>query len=107
MNANAAFVDMHASLFDAFASPASVAPKVGGAAVPTRMVVDEGVERIGEYGQSIGRVNTVDFLVAEYRPAPGDVVTLLDEVSGAPLWTKPVASIAGDDGFVAKAVLHG
>lgn len=102
---DAMLADLHPELFDVFGSDGLIA-RGAAPAVPVRIVVDQGVERVGEYGQSTGRVQTVDFLAAQYRPRQGDVVTALDGL-GAPLWTKPVASIDADDGYVIKAVMHG
>lgn len=107
MSADILFESMHQDLFDTFGRDAIVAPVGGGVALPVRVVVNEGVERIGEYGQSIGRVTTVDFLARQYRPVQGDVLTLLDVTTGAEVWSKPVASTGADDGFVVKVVMHG
>lgn len=107
MSLDVAYQSMHEDLFDVFGRDATVAPVGGGVAVPVRVVVNEGIERVGEYGQSTGRVTVVDFMPNQYRPARGDVVTLLDETTGAALWTKPVTSIDADDGYVVKAVMHG
>lgn len=96
---------MHEELFDLFGQDGAI---VRGAAapVPVRVVVNEGVERVGEYGQSIGRVTVIDFLATQFRPKQHDVLTVLD-AAGVPVWTKPVASIDADDGYVVKAVMHG
>lgn len=105
MSADPLFDDMHTELFAAFGRDGTVT-RGGGMPVTVRVIVNEGVERIGEYGQSIGRVNTVDFRTDQYRPQQGDDLTLLDD-AGAAVWTKSVASIDADDGYVTKAVMHG
>lgn len=93
------FDGMHEDLFDQFGQDGTI-QRGAAAPVPVRVVVDEGVQRLGEYGQVVGRVTVVSFLVAQFRPRQADVVN----VAG---WSKPVASIDADDGFVAKVVLHG
>lgn len=107
MTADLAFMDMHTSLFAEFGRPAVVVPAGTTDVHQVVVIVNQGVERIGEYGQSIGAVTVVDFLAHEYRPRQHDTVTLLHPVTGEALWTRPVASIDADDGFVVKAVMHG
>lgn len=68
--------------------------------VPVRVVVHDGVARVGEYGQVIGRNTLVDFLRIEWSPRRGDKVT----VDGS---TRPVEDIESDDGVVVTAVLYG
>jgi hypothetical protein len=97
---NAQFADMHAALFDRFSVPVTVQR---GAALPvaSRVVQDDGVASIGEYGQVIGRVTKLSFIKAEWNPARGDVVTFDD---GSAL---KVEAIDTDDGIVVEAVMHG
>ena len=69
-------------------------------AVPVRIVVHDGVSRVGQYGQVLGRNTVVDFLRSVWTPKRGDVVTI-DGVARA------VENIEADDGIVVTAVLHG
>lgn len=107
MTADIVFQDMHLELFEAFGRDVLVVPAGTADAINARAIVNEGVERIGEYGQSIGRVTVLDFMALQYRPQPRDTVSLLDPITGHVVWMRPVASIDADDGFVIKAVLHG
>lgn len=102
---DAMLADLHPELLDVFGSDGLIV-RGSDPAVPVRIVIDQGVERIGEYGQSIGRMQTASFLAVQYRPKQGDVLTLLDDLGDAQ-WSKPVASIDADDGYVVRAVLHG
>lgn len=102
---DAMLADLHPELFDVFGSDGTIARGTA-QAVPVRIVIDQGVDRIGEYGQSIGRVSTVSFLAVQYRPQRGDVVTALDAAGGT-LWVKPIDTIDADDGYVVRAVMHG
>lgn len=96
-------LDMHADLFEEFGVDGTV--KRGDAdPVPVRLVIDRGVERIGEFGTVAGRVDTASFLVSEWEPAQGDVVAWTDRLGSH---SKRVESLLENDGFVAKAVLHG
>jgi hypothetical protein len=103
MSAVPPFDSMHtehcSTLFDVFGRDGTI-QRGNSAAVAVRVVVDVGVEQLGEYGQVVARVTTVSFLSAQFRPRQGDVLTL-------PEWTKPVSSVETDDGFVVKAVMHG
>lgn len=95
---NAAFAPMHASLFARFAAACTVVR--GTDAVALRCIVEDGVARIGQYGQVIGRVTRVSFIKSEWAPQRADVVTL-DGVA------RKVEDIESDDGLVVTAVLHG
>lgn len=93
------FSSMHEAVHAAFAVPATVQR---GAAAPISIdvVVDEGQVVVGEFGQAVGQVCVANFLVAQFRPKPGDVLTV-----GAV--SRLVEKIRKDDGFIAEAVLHG
>lgn len=95
----AAFVDAHASLMDALGTDATV-QRGSDAAVPVRVVVRDGMARVGQYGQVAGRNTLVDFLRSAWQPKRGDLVTI-DGV------TRPVEDIDVDDGIAVTAVLHG
>lgn len=99
------FDQMHEELFDTFAVDGRMA-RAGQADVPVRVVVDEGVERLGEYGQVIGVVTVVSFLSREFRPRQNDMLTVFDE-AGAEQWSKRVQSVDADDRFIVKAVIRG
>ncbi len=104
MSAHADFDAMHVDLFDAFGHAGIVAR--GGPVTPVIVIVDEGVEQVGEYGRTIGRVTVVSFQTAQWRPLRGDMLTVSDDL-GVVMWTKQVESIDADDGFVVKAVMNG
>lgn len=93
------FGPMHEALHGAFAVPATV---TRGAAAPVSVdvVLDEGQVVTGEFGQAVGQVCVASFLVAQFRPRQGDVLTV-----GAQ--ERAIDSIRKDDGFIAEAVLHG
>lgn len=95
----APFVDAHASLMDALGTDATL-QRGSGPAVPVRVVVHDGVARVGDYGQVIGRKTLVDVLRSQWQPRRGDVLT----IDGA---ARPVEAIEQDDGIVVTAVLHG
>lgn len=100
MNGAAAiFADAHADLFDALGVDAFV-QRGADPALPVRVVVEDGVARVGEYGQVIGRNTMVNFLRVQWVPARGDLVT----IDGG---TRKVDAIDTDDGIVARVVLHG
>lgn len=96
---DAAFADMHADVMDEFGQPGLV---VRGADVPVSLnvLIDRGVAQTDDYGRVVRRVDIASFLVAEWQPQAGDRLTV-----GA--WTKSVQTLEDDDGFVAKAVMHG
>jgi hypothetical protein len=98
MGVNAQFASMHTALFNRLADPCTV---TRGAAAPvdSRCIVEEGDERLGEYGQVIGRVRMVSFIKSEWDPARGDVVT----IDGT---AQTVEAIEEDDGLVVKVVLN-
>ena len=90
---------MTAALFDQYSDPCTV---TRGAAAPvaTRCIVEDGVERIGQHGQVIGRVTRLDFIKTEWSPARGDQVSIDGTI-------RAIEAIDSDDGLVVKAVLHG
>lgn len=94
-----AAAEMDDVLFDEFGEDASV-QRGTDAAVPVRVAVVRGVQKLGEFGQVIDRVTTVSFRNSQWVPQPKDVLTYS---SG----TRKVASIESDDGFVTMVVLHG
>lgn len=96
-------LDMHADLFEEFGTAAAVT-RAGGEAEPVRIVIDRGVERIGEFGTVAGRVDVVSFMVSQWEPRQGDLVSWADRLG---THEKRVESLLENDGFVAKAVLHG
>lgn len=89
---------MHTALFAQLADPCTVT-RGADPAVSTRCIVEDGVARLGEYNQVIGRSRMVSFIKSEWSPARGDVVT----IDGS---TQTVEAIEDDDGMVVKAVLH-
>ena len=98
-NASAVFAEAHVDLFDALGVDAFV-QRGSDADVPVRVVVEDGVARVGEFGQVIGRNTCVNFLRVQWVPMRGDLVT----IDGA---GRKVESIDTDDGIVVRVVLHG
>lgn len=96
---SAAFEGMDDDLFAAFGEDATV-QRGAAAAMPTRVVLTRGVEKLGEYGQVVARVTTAMFRNREWEPRQGDVLT-------SPAGVQKVGSIESDDGFVTVVVLHG
>ena len=90
---------VHLAQFEVFGVEALV-QRGSEAPTPTRVIVRDGVARIGEFGQVIGRARQVCFLRDWIEPRRGDVVTIGGRA-------QPVESIVADDGFVVEVVLHG
>lgn len=100
MNAlNRDFDAMTSDLFDQFADPCTVV-RGSADAVTARCVVEDGVAKIGQYGQVIATITRASFIKAEWDPKPRDVVTI-DSVA------RKVEAIDSDDGLVVQVVLHG
>lgn len=99
MSTHPAFLEMDDILFDEFAVDAMVA-RDGGTAVPVRVVIDTGVERLGEFGQVVARVDVASFRNADWPAKPGDELTIGGN-------TRRIDDIDADDGYVSRAVLHG
>lgn len=86
-------------LFDRFAD-ACVITRGAAAPVTTRVILEDGVEQIGEYGRVIGRATRASFIKSEWDPQRGDVISVDSTL-------RPVESIDNDDGLVVQVVLHG
>ena len=97
------FGPMHASLFETFGVDATVTRGVD-AAAPVRIVVSRDQEVLGEHGQFMQRVTTVETLVEQWQPKNGDVFAWTDRLGNH---SRKVDRPLENDGFVAKAVLHG
>lgn len=97
------FAPMHAALFATFGVDADVVRGTD-AAVPVRIIVNRGQERLGDYGQVVARVTTIEVQVSEWTPQQGDEFTWTDRLG---THTRRVDKPLDNDGFVAKAVLHG
>lgn len=69
-------------------------------ALTVRALVEDGVARIGQYGNVIGRQTKLTFLRSDFIPQRGDTVTL----NGI---DRKIEAIDTDDGFIVEAVLHG
>lgn len=63
-------------------------------------VVEDGQAKVGQHGQIIGRLTTVQFFRTDYLPVRGDLITI-DGV------TRKVEAIDSDDGIIVVVVLHG
>lgn len=96
------FAPMHDALFASFGISGGV--QRNGVETPVRIVINRNQESLGEYGQVVSRVTTVDFLVSQWVPRPGDVVSWTDRLGAH---QRKVDKKLEDDGFVATAVLHG
>ena len=68
--------------------------------VRSQIVVRDGVERLGEFQQVVGRSRHVLARNREWMFRRGDVVVLSDR-------TQTVEAMIKDDGLVNEAVLHG
>lgn len=97
------FAPMHAALFDTFGTDATV-QRGADAPVPVRIIVNRDQERLGDYGQTVARVTVLDMQVAEWTPQQGDVFSWTDRLGAH---VRKVDKPLENDGFVAKAVLHG
>ncbi len=96
-------MDMHADLFEEFGVDGT-ATRGEADPVPVRLVIDRGVERIGEFGTVAGRVDAASFMVSQWEPRQGDLIAWTDRLGSH---SKRVESLMDNDGFVARAVLHG
>ncbi|WP_394538757.1 hypothetical protein PRJ39_24900 [Lysobacter enzymogenes] len=94
-----AFSTADAVVFDALGVVAQVQRRPN-PSVSTRVVVRDGVERLGEFQQVIGRARHVLARNAEWVFRRGDEVTLEGR-------TQAVEALVRDDGLVNEAVLHG
>ena len=70
------------------------------APVAVAVVLSEGVERIGDYGQVIGQRTHAAWMRAAFAPLAGDMLT----VRGI---TRAVEAIVSDDGLVVEVALYG
>lgn len=67
---------------------------------PITLVVRDGVERLGEFQQVVGRARHVIARNREWVFRRGDQVALPD-------WTQTVEAVVKNDGLINEAVLHG
>lgn len=95
--------DILPELFSVFGIDATV-QRGAAVPVPVRIVVNRNVPRLGEYGQVVTTVTTVDIPLTAWQPAQGDVVAWVDRLGSH---SKALTAEIEGDGFVAKAVLHG
>lgn len=96
---NAAVADMDSTLLDAFGEDATV-QRGAGTPVPVRAFIERNVEKLGDYGQVVARVNRATFQNSQWIPQQGDVLVYSTG-------TRKVESIDSDDGFMTVAVLNG
>ena len=94
-----AFSTADAVVFDALGVVAQVQRRPN-PSVSIRLVVRDGVERLGEFQQVIGRARPVLARNAEWVFRRGDLVTIEGQ-------SRPVEAVVRDDGLVNEAVLHG
>lgn len=94
-----AFVTMDAVVFDTLGAVVEVQrPPIPSALI--LVVVRDGVERLGEFQQVVGRARHVVARNTDWAFRRGDVVTIAGRAY-------PVEAIVRDDGLVNEAVLHG
>lgn len=94
-----AFLRADESVFDLLGAPTQV-QRPPNLSASVRLVVRDGVERLGEFQQVIGRSRHVVARKADWVFRRGDLVTIDGRV-------QPVEAIVRDDGLVNEAVLHG
>ncbi|MBT2750004.1 MULTISPECIES: hypothetical protein [unclassified Lysobacter] len=94
-----AFVTMDEVVFDTLGVVALV-QRAGSPPVRSQLIVRDGVERLGEFQQVIGRARHVVVRNRDWTFRRGDTVTL-DGRSQA------VEALVRDDGLVNEVVLHG
>lgn len=97
------FGPMHSALFDTFGVDATVTRGTD-PAVPVRIIVNRDQAQLGEYGQVVAVATTVDTLASQWEPKQGDVFAWTDRFGSQ---SRKVDRPLENDGFVAKAVLHG
>ena len=91
-------------LFEEFGHDAAVR-RGDGEPAPVRVIVKRDRPLLGEYGQVIGQVTTVDFMVGQWAPEQGDLVAWSDRFGSH---SRRIARVeAASNGLVARAVLHG
>ncbi|SDZ20048.1 hypothetical protein SAMN04487939_12229 [Lysobacter sp. yr284] len=86
-------------IFDALGAVAQV-QRPPNSSASIHLVVRDGVERLGDFQQVIGRARHVVARNADWVFRRGDVVILEGRA-------QPVETIVRDDGLVNEAVLHG
>jgi len=94
-----AFSTMDAVVFDTLGVVAQV-QRPPNPSVPIRLVVRDGVERLGEFQQVVGRARHILARNLDWQFRRGDLVTLAEQ-------TRPIEALIRDDGLVNEAVLHG
>ena len=94
-----AFSTMDDVVFDTLGTVAQV-QRPPNPSAPIRLIVRDGVERLGEFQQVVGRARHVVARNREWAFRRGDAVLLEGR-------TQPVEALVGDDGLVNEAVLHG
>ena len=90
-------------LFEEFGLDATVR-RGAGDAVPARIIVRRDAPQLGEFGQVVALVTTVDFMVSQWEPEQGDLVAWSDRFG---THSRRIAREPSNDGFVARAVLNG
>lgn len=97
------FAPMHEALFDTFGVDATVV-RGADAPAPVRIIVNRDQDTLGDYGKVVARVTVLEMQVSEWGPEQGDEFTWTDRLG---THTRKVDVPLENDGFVAKAVLHG
>lgn len=91
-------------LYEEFGVDATVQRGLDAPVPGVRIIVDRGQERVGDYGSVIGRIDSLGFMCSQWAPVQGDVVRWTDRFGSQ---EKTIESVISNDGFEAKAVLHG
>lgn len=94
-----AMADADLDLFEVFGEDGTV-QRGATDPVDVRVVKEDGVQVLGDYGQVVGVVTQASFINAQWAPVQGDVLVL---ASG----TRKVDRIVENDGLVTVVVLHG
>lgn len=93
------FSTMDDVVFDTLGVVAQVQRQPNSSA-PITVIVRDGIERLGEFQQVVGRARHVVARNREWLFRRGDEVTLNGR-------TQPVEALVKDDGLTNEAVLHG
>ncbi|QDH70848.1 hypothetical protein [Marilutibacter alkalisoli] len=95
--------DALVDIYDTFGVDGTV-QRGAAAPEPVRIIVDRDQERLGEYGQVIGRIDKVRCMIGQWTLQQGDVVAWTDRLG---THSKTVETQADDDGLESVGVLHG
>jgi hypothetical protein len=95
--------DLHVDLFETFGVDGTV-QRGSADPVGVRIVVDRGDQIMGEYGRTVGRIDSISLLCAQWAPRQGDVLRWTDRLGSH---AKAIESEVENDGFVVQVIVHG